>query len=755
MKRIGIVGNSLVINGHVHPLEGERSIPVEFIVEAMNEIIQLIRSKRIRSLESINVKALLATKYTIIPAFNSRILSPRGEALKFVGQPLTKLTKIATQLGDIEWKGAAGAQVTYILYSNNSDHLAAFERFASATHGTPSEFAINPPQRLLSEDGLVVNGRIYRNLDVADPIILPLVELAANTSLPRLSQFSVTQARLLTFLITEFQLNAQDRAAVAPFKKWPDTSPLIYNSQNSAEITWDMVIDPFTRDFQRIAAMVDYVDSRGLARVRLIVVPPIFFPESTVTLSAYYRTAITQDRVVFTMLNDTTTYSSMPDMPMSWVFESMHAVVDLDNILLSELAPSEHMGTYILTNILVEGDAYASDGDYVDGTELALLDGRGRKVSDTIVIQSSYWQLTANPGIWHIDLGGYRTRTIYEIPYTEIAVHSFARRGALVLVNVRPGMEGMKVYNVTITDTSNATRVDVFSIASGHLYERLLKIMMLAVRRQSQYNVKFWIIKSFLSPQFKATLPVMAKRYNFSYQLVSYKWPRWLRPQYEKQRIIWGNKILFLDVIFPLDLDRVIYIDSDQIVRTDLIELMRMDFGDAPYAFTPFCDSRQDTESFRFWKHGYWSDHLKGLKYHISALFAINLQQFRKQAAGFWIRYHYQVLSTDSTSLANLDQDLPNYAQEQIPIYSLPQNWLWCETWCSMDTLKDAKTIDLCNNPLTKKPKLYVAQTFIKEWPGLDEEVRNISAGPDEYQQFFFKNATSLTSETRTSEDSQ
>ena len=66
----------------------------------------------------------------------------------------------------------------------------------------------------------------------------------------------------------------------------------------------------------------------------------------------------------------------------------------------------------------------------------------------------------------------------------------------------------------------------------------LLKIMMLAIKRQSKYNVKFWIIKQFLSPQFKATLPIMSKKYNFSYQLVSYKWPKWLRPQVEKQRII-------------------------------------------------------------------------------------------------------------------------------------------------------------------------------------------------------------------------
>jgi UDP-glucose:glycoprotein glucosyltransferase len=180
----------------------------------------------------------------------------------------------------------------------------------------------------------------------------------------------------------------------------------------------------------------------------------------------------------------------------------------------------------------------------------------------------------------------------------------------------------------------------------------------------------------------------LALRYNFSYQLISYKWPSWLHPQFEKQRIIWGNKILFLDVLFPLNLDRVIYIDSDQIVRTDLIELMRMNFGTAPYAFTPFCDSRPETNPFRFWKTGFWQQKLGSThKYHISALFAINLQQFRKLAAGDWLRYDYDALSPDPGSLANLDQDLPNYRQDVIPIYSLPQEWLWCETWCSDESL--------------------------------------------------------------------
>lgn len=46
-------------------------------------------------------------------------------------------------------------------------------------------------------------------------------------------------------------------------------------------------------------------------------------------------------------------------------------------------------------------------------------------------------------------------------------------------------------------------------------------------------------------------------RFNFTVELVTYKWPNWLRQQTEKQRIIWGYKILFLDVLFPLDVKKV------------------------------------------------------------------------------------------------------------------------------------------------------------------------------------------------------
>lgn len=61
----------------------------------------------------------------------------------------------------------------------------------------------------------------------------------------------------------------------------------------------------------------------------------------------------------------------------------------------------------------------------------------------------------------------------------------------------------------------------------------------------------------------------------------------------------------------------------------------------------------------------------------------VDLHRFRRMAVGDKLRAIYDQLSRDPNSLSNLDQDLPNYAQSMVPIFSLPQEWLWCETWCS------------------------------------------------------------------------
>lgn len=447
-------------------------------------------------------------------------------------------------------------------------------------------------------------------------------------------------------------------------------------------------------------------------------------------------------------------------VPENWMVDLIRSVYDLDNIKLSDIGGPVH-SEYELEYLLLEGHCFdTTTGSPPRGLQFTLGTKEQEVVVDTIVMANlGYFQLKANPGAWILKLRYGKSAEIYDVTNVDglntlhsvnegvvsVVINSFRSHVLKVRVTKKPDKLNVDLLGEeelpsgiwdSITSTfggSSGTEaatdtINIFSVASGHLYERLLRIMMLSLLKHTKQPVKFWFLKNYLSPQFKDFLPAMSHEYNFAYELVQYKWPRWLHQQTEKQRTIWGYKILFLDVLFPLDVKKIIFVDADQIVRADMKELYEMDLGGAPYAYTPFCDSRKEMDGFRFWNSGYWRNHLQGRRYHISALYVVDLKRFRKVAAGDRLRGQYQALSQDPNSLSNLDQDLPNNMIHQVAIKSLPQEWLWCETWCSNDGLKHAKTIDLCNNPLTKEAKLTAAQRIVPEWKDYDNEVKSLMA---------------------------
>ncbi|CAN0520785.1 unnamed protein product, partial [Ectocarpus sp. 12 AP-2014] len=110
-----------------------------------------------------------------------------------------------------------------------------------------------------------------------------------------------------------------------------------------------------------------------------------------------------------------------------------------------------------------------------------------------------------------------------------------------------------------------------------------------------------------------------------------------------------------------------------QVVRADLKELWDLDLQGAPYGYTPFCSSREETLGYQFWRGGFWQAHLAGRPYHISALYVVDLKAFRRMAVGDSLRSIYNSLSQDPNSLSNLDQDLPNYAQIRVRGSSVPR----------------------------------------------------------------------------------
>jgi len=466
--------------------------------------------------------------------------------------------------------------------------------------------------------------------------------------------------------------------------------------------------------------------------------------------------------------------SAQLNAPDAWLCSAMDSGgADLDNIRADARrgSPGAQVRVrYVVEALFLEGFAEDGMGKPGTGRQLALAPLRGTEStagSDSVVVKSGYFQLRQTPGVFKLALHSQQAEKLVK-PKGLVYLTDLAGRGSLLETLLLPGeLEQDPSANLFAAKNPDSTKtfegfggdptvcketIHIFSVASGLRYERLLRIMMMSVRKHTKCPLRFWLVENFLSASFRRLLPGLAAKVGFAVSTVTYKWPTWLREQVQKQRVIWAYKILFLDVFFPAEVKRILFIDADQIVRANVQELWQMDIQGKVYGFVPFCGSgpseslsssmwksftgkaakqedlkNPDTVGFRFWEQGFWKGHLRDRHfYHISALFVVDLVAFRQRGAGDILRDVYQSLTADPHSLANLDQDLPNYIQANLPIHSLPQEWLWCESWCSEASKQNAKTIDMCQHPSKKEGKLQQARRIAPEWSQYDEELQKI-----------------------------
>ncbi|KAI7516109.1 UDP-glucose:glycoprotein glucosyltransferase-like protein, partial [Hortaea werneckii] len=206
--------------------------------------------------------------------------------------------------------------------------------------------------------------------------------------------------------------------------------------------------------------------------------------------------------------------------------------------------------------VLIEGHSRDTTlGIPPRGTQLVLGTDADSHFADTIVMANlGYFQFKANPGIYRLALQKGRSEEIFQIDsagtngykprpgdnITEMALMSF--RGATLYPRLsrKPGMEEEDVLEAAKSTLdhfadgadqllaqvginglkaskymSKAAKlgstlfagnggkqsggavephadINIFSVASGHLYERMLNIMMVSVMKHTQHTVKFW-----------------------------------------------------------------------------------------------------------------------------------------------------------------------------------------------------------------------------------------------------------------------
>ena len=210
------------------------------------------------------------------------------------------------------------------------------------------------------------------------------------------------------------------------------------------------------------------------------------------------------------------------------------------------------MSRFELVNILLEGHCFDEvTGNPPRGLQYILGTKNRPNLYDTIVMANlGYFQLKANPGAWTLRLREGKSIDLYEIKSSletesnslthnnlpdeqvNVLVDSFMGRTVRIRVAKRAGMESKNL----LTDDAQAEaaqantgsesdgedskslwssiksslsggekhdKINIFSLASGHLYERFMRIMILSVVKNTKNSVKFWLLDNYLSPQFR------------------------------------------------------------------------------------------------------------------------------------------------------------------------------------------------------------------------------------------------------------
>lgn len=536
------------------------------------------------------------------------------------------------------------------------------------------------------------------------------------------------QHHALVALQSNFGTGQRDISAFPPAV--PEFPSFKLKGEKRSLVHVKALIDPLSLTAQRYAQIIATVKGEKWLSGQTWLNPSLRLAH--MPLSVFYGFATDKESSV-TFPFATGTFAVQMDAPPAWDTQIAEGSVDPDNLALNKSAgdlDADNMTVHMrLRGLVSESKFEVPSGRSLGGLYVTAYDVFSGETIESVSVMgdinvAQFGKLTSR--LYYLQIEGSASKvfgleqhmaSFCSASGRHLAYHKLAQKQPLdktaSLAPFRPATK------------KKDKRTHVFSIASGAMYERLMRIMVVSVaKRSTKSPVKFWLIDTFLTPGFRSSLPALAQHFDFEYELVHIRWPSWLRRQSKKHRTVWAYKVLFLDQIFPADLERVVYIDADQVVRSDLAELMGTKLNEkAPWAFVPFCDSRAETEQFRFWKGGYWKQVLENRPYHISALFLLDLPRLRDSGLADRLRRDYHMLSMDPNSLANLDQDLPNHMQDEFPIHSLPQEWLWCETWCSDETKSKAKSIDLCNYPGKKESKVEQGQRIIPEWKEFDHEI--------------------------------
>lgn len=379
---------------------------------------------------------------------------------------------------------------------------------------------ITPYFSKTTQPAIILNGRFIELSSITTSSLKALVSMDSSFSgLVKEAFPSISPVILLPFIHRYY-----DELSLR-FPSLPSSSPfLLVKDIPDSLISITAVIDPLTVQGQRAIAIFNEIQQVVPLSYHILLVPQTDYSE--LPLKRFYRYVLNADEnAVLWDLPQHYLYTMSPEVPYKWNVVSYYAEADLDNLRVVN-DDSFILAQYIVDGVIVEGSCYEEDSP-ASGVMLQLSHyGNDTIVSDTVVMNNrGYFQLRGKMGLFDIsvskDSEGYQLLNDEE-PIKSKQVYLWNNLDETVQLSIvkqenkpqkEPGLfEKMgsaffTKHKTTLNSLAEEEEeINVFSLASGHLYERFIKIMMRSVSMSASKKVHFWLIENFLSPQFKVVI---------------------------------------------------------------------------------------------------------------------------------------------------------------------------------------------------------------------------------------------------------
>ncbi|KAM4790396.1 UDP-glucose:glycoprotein glucosyltransferase 2 isoform 4-T4 [Cyanocitta cristata] len=281
------------------------------------------------------------------------------------------------------------------------------------------------------------------------------------------------------------------------------------------------IVDPLTREAQKMTQLL--IVLRDIINMKLRLFLNCKSKLSEVPLKSFYRFVLEPELTYginkHLPSEPVAKFLELPESPLltlnmitpeSWLVEAVNSSCDLDNIHLQEIKGAV-IAEYELEYILLEGHCFdVTTGQPPRGLQFTLGTKKNPVMVDTIVMANlGYFQLKANPGAWTLRLRKGRSEEIYQVfshegtdsvaDLTDVTVvlNNFRSKIIKVQVQKKPdkvneelltdgttekkgNMESVTRFSEEIPTDEKEKKSDIlniFSVASGHLYERFLRLM--------------------------------------------------------------------------------------------------------------------------------------------------------------------------------------------------------------------------------------------------------------------------------------